>query len=398
MQKFSKRYLSFFLTLLFVLSAFAPAAGTFELQAVAQTPVGDEAVTRVVACSDFQYMNSVPSAYSSGLSSNATGNAGGAVLATAIASQMTSAGISGVDGFLCAGDFDYDLNRSATDTAAGIEALTGAVNSAGLTGSSTRFVYVQGNHDPLSTAGGTSHSGDNDPSDGAYGVFVVNERDYQWKNSGINETATLALAEEMRRYFNSKIAVEYTAPIFVISHVPLHYSMRTRIDGDNVYAKDLFDVLQDAADNGLNIIFMFGHNHSQGWDDYLGGPNIFLAPGSKINIAQKGSQTAYTEETLKFTYMNAGYTGYYEHRNTATGTASSTTYDLADLTMTSFEISSSSVVIKRYNTSGETDLKKAGNYNYYKNENTSVSYTPDDTVVGSSYTLPLGGVPETEYE
>ncbi|MBQ9880727.1 MAG: VWA domain-containing protein [Clostridia bacterium] len=391
MQKFSKRSVSFFLTLLFVLSAFAPAAGTFTLQAAAQTPAAGEAVT-VVACSDYQYPNT--DEYGVG----ATGNAGGAILATRISAQLQSAGISGVDGFFCAGDFDYDLNRRESDTAAGITSLENAVTSSGLADSSTEFVNVQGNHDPKSTAGGTSPSGDNDPSSGAYGVFVINERDYQWASTGINEAATLELCESMRRYFNSKIAVNYTAPIFVISHLPLHYSMRTKNDGDNIYAKDIFDVLQDAADNGLNIIFMFGHNHSQGWDDYLGGANIFLTPGSSINIAELGSRDSYTAETLKFTYMNAGYTGYYEHRNTATGTASSTTYDLADLTMTSFEISASDVVIKRFNASGETALKKAGVYNYYKNENTSVSYQPDATVVDQPYTLSLTDVPETEYE
>ena len=129
--------------------------------------------------------------------------------------------------------------------------------------------------------------------------------------------------------------------------------MRTKNDGDNVYAKDIFDVLQNAADHGLHIIFMFGHNHSNGWDDYLGGANIFLAPGSSINIAENGSQTAYTAETLKFTYMNAGYVGYYKHHNTASGSIGPTpTYDIADMTMTSFEISGSEVVIKRFNTTG----------------------------------------------
>lgn len=59
---------------------------------------------------------------------------------------------------------------------------------------------------------------------------------------------------------------------------------------------------------------MYGHNHSNGWDDYLGGAAVYLAKGDNINIAQ-GSQTNYKEETLNFTYMNAGYTGYYNQEN-----------------------------------------------------------------------------------
>ncbi|MBQ1553278.1 MAG: metallophosphoesterase, partial [Clostridia bacterium] len=304
MQKLSKRSVSIFLTLLFVLSAFAPAAGTFELQAVAQTPVGDEAVTTVIACSDFQYRNTVPAEYSSGLGTTASGDAGGKALLQAISAQMANAGVSNADGFICAGDYDYDLNsRNTTSqiniTSGAIAAMKEGVSA--ITSDDTAFVNIQGNHDPQSTAGGTAPSGDNDPASGAYGVFVINERDYQWKTSGLDENATLQAAENLRRYFNSKIAVDYTAPIFVVSHVPLHYTMRSKNDGETIYARHIFDVLQEAGEQGLNIIFLYGHNHTNGWDDYLGGSKVFLTKGDSINITALRDKDSFTVETLNFT-------------------------------------------------------------------------------------------------
>ncbi|MCR4805014.1 MAG: metallophosphoesterase, partial [Clostridia bacterium] len=403
-EKNLKRAVSMLLSLLMVFSVVSVGTVGLTFEAQAQTPVSGETTT-VVAFSDFQYMNTsgVPAAYSSALGTTAGGDDGGKALLQAITAELGADGVT-ADGILCAGDYDYDLNSRNTDsqiaiTSSAIAAIKQGVSS--ITDGGTHFVNVQGNHDPTSTAGGTSASGDNDPASGAYGVFVINERDYQWASTGINETATLELAETMRRYFNHKIAVDYTAPIFVISHVPLHFSMRTVNDGDNQYAKDIFDVLQDAGAQGLNIIFLFGHNHSNGWDDYLGGANIYLAPGDSINIADNGSRTAYQEYTLNFTYMNAGYTGYYKHQNTSSGSISDPTYDIADLTMTRFDITDTEVTITRYNKSGATQLKKGGIWNYYKGENTNanIHYTPDGNVVPSPQTLTLSSaLDDTEYE
>lgn len=403
MQKLSKRSVSIFLTLLFVLSAFAPAAGTFELQAAAQTPAAGESVT-VVACSDFQYRNSVPEAYSSGLGTTASGDAGGKALLQAISAQMANAGVSNADGFICAGDYDYDLNsRNTTSqiniTSGAIAAMKEGVSA--ITSDDTAFVNIQGNHDPQSTAGGTAPSGDNDPASGAYGVFVINERDYQWKTSGLDENATLQAAENLRRYFNSKIAVDYTAPIFVVSHVPLHYTMRSKNDGETIYARHIFDVLQEAGEQGLNIIFLYGHNHTNGWDDYLGGSKVFLTKGDSINITALRDKDSFTVETLNFTYMNAGFTGHYEHWNTRTGVgtataASSASFDLGDLTMTRFDITGENVVITRYNTQGATYLKAMGVRNVHENE---TAYDPDESEVPGSYTLSLtAAVDDSEYE
>ena len=123
----------------------------------------------------------------------------------------------------------------------------------------------------------------------------------------------------------------------------------------------------------LNIIFLFGHDHSNGWDDYLGGSCIYLAKGDSINIAQS-SRTEWKAETLNFTYMNPGYTGYYNQVNTSAE-------DILSSTM--FTIYENRVEVNRYTTSGKYNLKSKGVRNSYKNESgydldTRIITSPDD--------------------
>ncbi len=127
-----------------VLSAVTVGFSGLRIEAQAQTPAAGETTT-VIACSDYQYPNTDYYGVS------ATGNAGGAIVVGRIAAQMQNAGISDVDGFLCAGDYDYDLNRRGNDTRAGVDSLTSAATTGGLIGSGTTFVNVQGNHDPKNT-------------------------------------------------------------------------------------------------------------------------------------------------------------------------------------------------------------------------------------------------------
>ncbi len=273
-------------------------------------------------------------------------------------------------GFLFAGD--YDVNYSDSD--GGQEKLQETVQS--VYGTAMDEIYVQGNHDGDSLVGSNcTSSGANDAED--YGVFVINEKDYMWYN---NDEATIKnTAENLEAYLNAKVSGKYSKPIFVISHLPLHYSMRTRTGGgDGKHANYIFDVLNEAGEDGLNIIFLFGHNHSHGWDDYLGGAAIFLKPGDKINIAQK-STTVFQEETLAFTYMNAGYVGYY-------GDSYTSTVDKT-LTMTTFAITDTDVTISRYDSNGAHNLKSAGVYNVEYPD--SAYYTTNTATVGTPYTLTL---------
>lgn len=315
-------------------------------------------VTTVIAGSDFQ---------------NPNGNEAGAQTVTSILTKMQNADYTKADGFLFCGDYDYSTVNNQTRTEAGITALKKAVTGTYSTLADDRMVLVEGNHD-AAAASGLATSGAHDAAE--YGVFVINEDDYMWNNS--SETTIQNTADALDRYLDAKVAAGYGKPIFVVSHLPLHYSMRTYNDGDGMYANYIFDVLNEAGAAGLNIIFLYGHDHSNGWDDYLGGSSVYLAKGNQINIAQ-GSKTAFNVETLNFTYMNAGFTGYYENKNGADDT----------LTMTVFSITDDAVTVERYDANGKHNLKSAGVTNSYKNES---GYDPNTAVYASPQTVALGSV------
>ena len=318
--------------------------------AVAKT----EETTVVLACSDYQ---------------NPSGNTSGEILVKRIISAIGNNGINGADGFLCCGDYDYEY----TDTRGGVDSLKNATKDF----VNGEYVLTQGNHDSAAGTNGMSPSGNCDPANGKYGVFNINQDDYMWHNS--NEDTIKNTAQNLIEYLNEKLAIGFDKPIFVISHLPLHYSMRTKLDGDGKYAKYLFDALNTAGGKGLNIIFMYGHDHSNGWDDYLGGAAVYLKKGDKILIGQN-SQTVFKEETLNFTYTNPGFIGYYNVENSGVD---------ATLTMTTWEIGSQSITVKRYSQSGLHNLKSAGVRNTFKNES---GYDPNTTVYTSPQTITLTSV------
>ena len=316
--------------------------------------------TVVIAGSDFQAKG---------------GHTAGAQTVTSILTNMQNAGYAEADGFLFCGDYDYSTVNNQTRTEAGITALKNAVTGTYNTLADDRMVFVQGNHDAAGSTG-LATSGVHDAAE--YGVFVINEDDYMWNNN--NEATIRNTAANLKTYLDTKAAEGFAKPIFVVSHLPLHYSMRTRNDGDGMYANYIFDVLNDAGAKGLNIIFLYGHDHSNGWDDYLGGSCVYLAKGDKINIAQ-ASQTDFKEKTLNFTYMNAGFTGYYSAVNTGAETT---------LTMTVFKITDNTVTVERYDANGKHNLKSAGVTNSSKNE--GEYYAPNTAVYGSSQTIALTAV------
>ena len=335
--------------------------------------------TVVIAGSDFQ---------------NSSGDTAGAQTVTNILTQMQSAGYMSADGFLFCGDYNHSYDTTAAGLQGHIDVLDAAVSEKYSSIAAGNRVYVQGNHDQVTAGtGGLAKSGANDPtgdSAGKYGVFVINEDDYMWASNANNSSTTYTgmsaeaivkqTAARLESYLSEKKDAGFTAPIFVLSHLPLHYSMRTRNDGDGMYANYIFDVLNAAGANGLNIIFLYGHDHSNGWDDYLGGSCVYLAKGKNINIAQE-SKTNFQTETLNFTYMNAGYTGYYSAVNSGAETT---------LTMTVFSITGNTVTVERYDANGKHNLKSAGVTNSSKNEGRY--YDPNTTVYGSPQTIALTAV------
>ena len=237
------------------------------------------------------------------------------------------------------------------------------------------MLFEQGNHDALteSIASTGLHEYDN------YLIYVINtQNDFPWcqgKTAGCHDKVEAASAE-LKKCLDELIRRGETRPVFIAGHVPLHYTARTssrHSTGDNLYSSLMFDVLNDAG-RSLDIVFLFGHDHSKGWDCYLGGSSIFKPAGDTILIPEftmsKANSDTFREETLNFTYMNTGYSGYYMNcgpDEVDNGTVDDYTAADNTLTGTFFEIYPDRVEITRYSTEGRHPLSWDGEADPYRN-------------------------------
>lgn len=280
------------------------------------------------------------------------------------------------DGLLFVGD--YTPANGLEESSKGLAVLDGVLSE------NVNFgkVYSQGNHDVAGTVG-MSPSGNNDPLNGTYGVYVINEDDYDAYGVG-GQTA----AANLTAYCNEKLASGWgNKPIFVMSHLPLHYNYRTMKDKGASTAMYLVDALNAASDAGLNIIFLIAHNHSGGYDDYLGGGAIYIPKGDSIIVADPANyKNAPIETEIRFTYLNAGYVAYYADMGNGADTA---------LTMTTFRIQENGdVIITRYDVNGVHNLKSAGKVS--PNDADYTTYTYDDERVYESSRI-VGSNKDEEY-
>ena len=243
---------------------------------------------------------------------------------------------------------DYNGGSATWTTAALIEKVDDDIDAVFSGIAAANRIYVQGNHDrdlsPSSTSNLLSKEGAHDTD--YYGVYVINQEDFPWNhnsNPAPSESLVQGTADLLGDYLEAKVAEGYKKPIFVVTHLPLHTTSR----GDSMYARLIYNELEAAGEAGLNIIFLFGHNHSGGYDAYLGNGSIYLPKGSPLTVVD-GKSGTYTDSSISFTYANYGYVGY-------VGGSSCT-----HLTMTAFVISDNQVVVKRYDTSGQHLLKEKG--------------------------------------
>lgn len=313
------------------------------------TFAAEDQPTIVIAASDFQ---------ASGDHSNSAANV------TAILKQI-KADYPSADGFMFAGDHDRETINNETETKNGIAALLAAMQGQYSNINHDNAVIVQGNHDyPVD---GLDPTGANDQP--GYGVFVVREDDYT--NGG---AVSPNLFSDLKKYLDEKVASKYTKPIFVVSHVPLQYSSRTALQGDALHAKNFVELLNDAAYNGLTITFLYGHDHSHGYDSYLGGAAVYLTKGDTLWVADGVNKNNPPQPyTINFTYMNAGFTGYFIGAHPSVDDA---------LTMTVFEIYDDHMITKRYDANGIHNLKSAGEWCAEYDEST-YGYKPYRTTVAS---------------
>ena len=168
-------------------------------------PLADDGaadVTTVIAGSDFQ---------------NKSGDEAGAATVTSILTQIQK-DYTSVDGFLFAGDYDQDTHNSNTEVTKGITALMQAVQDKYSNINYDNTILVQGNHDNahnnIDATGGHDFNG--------YGTFVLNEDDYPDGNS--SASGVQSLADNLTEYLNGRLKTAPNEPVFVVSHLPLHYS------------------------------------------------------------------------------------------------------------------------------------------------------------------------------
>ena len=273
---------------------------------------------------------------------------------------LNNAGYYGFDGLLFTGDYTQAHGSDLESGNVGINALDGEMHNY------VNFdrTYGQGNHDHKDLDLMAPY-GNNDPAGAPYGIFNIPEDKYDAYGNG-GQT----VAADLTAYFNEKIESGWgNKPIFVLSHLPLHYNYRTIKDKGASSAMYIIDALNAANDAGLNIIFLFGHNHSGGYDDYLGGAAIYVPKGESIIVADPaGYKNAPIETELRFTYMNSGYIGYYNDMGNGADTA---------LTLSVFRIQANGdVIITRYDKNGEHNLKSAGALSPYDRDYTT--YTEAD--------------------
>ena len=290
-----------------------------------------------------------------------------------ILGALADAGYGLFDGFLSGGD--YSTGTSEPETTAGLAGLDAEISKVVY---NNKF-YSQGNHDPDSTIGLSQH-GNNDPFGAPYGLFLINEDNYADTGAG-----GAYVAKELTAYFNEKINGNWgNKPIFILCHVPLNFSMRS-VTGQNARtAMPIVEACNAAGEQGLNIIFLFGHNHSGGYDNYIGGGSVYLKKGDTMLVPSVADYTVPTAVTLNFTYMTAGYIGYY---GTTDGGADGA------LTMSVFRIQKDgSVIIGRYDENGIHNLKSEGVKNTSRND----IMDPDPTVY-ESYRV-VTGTSDEKYE
>lgn len=224
---------------------------------------------------------------------------------TDIAHSAYNAGLTSPDYLLFGGDTSCLHDAKSSDE--GQRQFMEVVNDCWQNITYENSLILQGNHDPADTS--------NIPESGAYEydefiVYMLNEDDYPTKQGeeAVHDVVVES-ADKLGEYLDGCIARKEGRPIIIASHGGLHYDI-DRTDGNNQYAYELFNVVNEKA-LYLDIIFMFGHNHTNG-DELVGGSITFFKKGDELPVCHEDSiaNRSGTKTELNFTYMNYGYIGY----------------------------------------------------------------------------------------
>lgn len=289
MKTFAKKMLSLVLAAAFVISMGIMGSAQ-------KTVFADNAYCTVVTASDFQH------------NGNDAYDLFGTILNLAV-----KQGLPEPDSMLVGGDYTMVLLDNAVP---GISKIRGTYMNAFPNADPASVVCIQGNHDnPKDEFAETGFY-----NMGKYCLYVINENDFPWKQSQRKPDGVKAVAADIEKNLDAMISAGDKRPVIVMTHVPLHHTGRNSY-GDNMYSSYIFNVLNEKAKQ-LDIIFIFGHNHSSKYDDYIGGSVNFMAPGDTIRIPfpDKKGADCYYDKVLNFTYTNCGYIGYSDNTVSDTST------------------------------------------------------------------------------
>ncbi len=178
-------------------------------------------------------------------------------------------------------------------------------------------IYTFGNHEWYPQAGGdfmhnygvnetdysTGEKGTNEVIDRFYRVGKAMETDkyiiYCLGAGGISAQLNSGYSEEDIDSIDNYLATAPDdKPIFVLVHFPLHiWGDRFCVNSDKVV-----NVLNRYADQGKNIVVLWGHNHSDFDENY----DAVVRPGDKIVLDKDSKTKEDITTTVNFTYLSAG--------------------------------------------------------------------------------------------
>ncbi|MCD7821651.1 MAG: metallophosphoesterase [Clostridiales bacterium] len=330
----------------------AAEAETMSAESSAESEAEPELLATLFFASDYQYKEGWPEP---------------AETLSSLLDAVSSAGYQLDNAVLC-GDYTYlkGLSNYETSPEESIAEIKSIFTAYYPDWDAEDMVFVQGNHDALTES--LNETGLYEYED--YLVYVLDTQyDFPWRQGelGLEETVQNAAAE-MEACFDELIADGETRPVIIAGHVPLHYSSRTSSQqgsGDNLYSSYIFNVVNDAAAD-LDCIYLFGHNHSKGWDSYMGGSCVYRTAGDSLLLPAFSEGAVATDtfsvETLNFTYLNAGYLGYFSDSGAAD-----------TLTCTICEIYEDEIVLTRCSVDGVCELSADGAANPYSDDTGLIS-------------------------
>ena len=197
--------------------------------------------------------------------------------------------------FIICGDYRVTLDNNYIESEKGILELSEMINFT----FDVPIITIQGNHDLPNTLGIPKKEYFETDK---YIIYIINRDDFP-NNQYIEKNSKEVVEKTSKRLEKFLKNQKSDKPIFIVTHVPLHYTSRNNGE-DNKYSEYLFNVINKYSKN-LDIVFLFGHNHSGTYDDYIGGSINYIPKDSYINVGGTNKK-----EKINFTYMNAGYVGF----------------------------------------------------------------------------------------